>query len=392
MNSDIETRHLYTFFKLNRQLKSVKIVHCGGCIFDEIFPRIATNLPELESLIIEIDYFQNFNENILSLLRLENLRELQLNCSMYSIASFVESLAAKGKIELLHLSDGLLNDSLIDAIAKCKKLTSLKLCSMPSVHNRFLAELAENLPELHDFHISKCQTLNATGVVQFANLAAKLKTLHISNSSVDIDNTFFQSLVTVYQERGTRLTISLNKMSVKVSPEMQNENKQFVEIVRSNEYFLYDVFGDELSEIDDSDDDDDDDGSYTSSSFNSLPFLSWNQCLFLLRTWFWYFLIHWFSLFNRNLKKTIFSKELIEIYVFSTDSDDDSWNDYGSLDSDLFEDDQFPDVFDFNPNMWNIIIYWIWSEIMHLFHSKIVDNFFFNWKRKHLINIVIQFI
>lgn len=101
MNSDIETRHLYTFFKFNQQLKSVKIIHCGGCIFDEIFPRIATNLPGLESLTIEIDYFSHFNENLLSLLRLENLRELQLNCSMYSIASFVESLAAKGKIELL---------------------------------------------------------------------------------------------------------------------------------------------------------------------------------------------------------------------------------------------------------------------------------------------------
>lgn len=97
MNSDIETRHLYTFFKLNRQLKSVKIIHCGGCIFDEIFPRIARNLPELESLTIEVDYFSHFNENLLSLLRLEHLRELQLNCSMYSIASFIESLAVKGE-------------------------------------------------------------------------------------------------------------------------------------------------------------------------------------------------------------------------------------------------------------------------------------------------------
>lgn len=49
MNSDIETRHLYAFFKQNPQLKSVKIVHCGGCIFDEIFPRIALSLPTLES-------------------------------------------------------------------------------------------------------------------------------------------------------------------------------------------------------------------------------------------------------------------------------------------------------------------------------------------------------
>lgn len=241
---------------MNRQLKSVKIIHCGGCIFDEIFPRIASNLPGLESLTIEVDYFQNFCKNIMELLRLENLRELQLNCSMYSIASFIEALAAKGKIEVLHLSDGLLNDSLIDAIAKCKKITSLKLCSMPSVHNRFLAELAKNLPELNDFHISKCQTLNSTGLVQFATLASKLKTLHINNSSVEIDDKFFQSLAEVYKKRGTRLTVSLGKMTVKISAEIFKECKPYVTLIKSNEFSLYDVFGDDFSEIDSDDDDD----------------------------------------------------------------------------------------------------------------------------------------
>lgn len=260
MNSDIEMRHLYTFFKLNRQLKSVKIIHCGGCILDEIFPRIANNLPALETLTIEVDYFNNFCKNLMALLRLENLRELQLNCSMYSIATFIEALAAKGKIEVLHLSDGLLNDSLIDAIAKCKKLTSLKLCSMPSVHNRFLAELAKNLPELNDFHISKCQTLNSTGLVQFATLAPKLKTLHIHNSSVEIDDKFFQSMATVYKQRGTRLTITIDKMALRISADVFNECKPYVQIVKSNEFFLYDVFGDDFSEIDT--DDDDDDGMY----------------------------------------------------------------------------------------------------------------------------------
>lgn len=254
MNSDIETRHIYTFFKHNSQLKSVKIVHCGGCIFDEIFPHIATRLRALESLTIEVDYFQNFSENIMFLLRLEHLRELQLNCSMYSIAPFIEELAVKDKIQLLHLSDGLLNDSLIDAIVKCKKLTSLKLCSMPSVHNRFLVELARNLPELDDFHISKCQTLTASGVIQFAELASKLKTLHISNSSVGIDNAFVQNLAAIYKQRGTQLKLSLNKMLPNVESEIRKENRRYVEI--TNEFFLNDVYEDELS-LNDSDDDDD---------------------------------------------------------------------------------------------------------------------------------------
>lgn len=256
MNSDIETNNLYRFFKLNRQLKAMKIVHCGGSIFDDIFPRIACDLPDLESLIIEIDYFQDFSANIMHLLRLKKLRELQLNCSMFSIAPFIVSLAANEMIEVLYLKDGILNDNLIDAISKCRKITSLKFCSMPTFHNRFLVDLAQSLPELNDFHISKCQTLNANGVVQFVNLAKKLHTLHINNSSVDIDDTFFQSLVSIYKKRGTRLTISVSKMSVKVNSQLLEEHKRFVEIKRSNEFFLYDVFGDEFSEIDSEDDED----------------------------------------------------------------------------------------------------------------------------------------
>lgn len=258
MNSDIEARNLYTFFRLNPQLKSVKIAHCGGCIFDEIFPKIAKLLPDLESLIIEVDYFQNFVTNLMSLLRLEKLKELQLNCSMYSVASFIEALAAKGVIEVLHLSDGVLNDHLIDALIKCKRLQSLKLCSMPSVHNRFLVDLAKNLPDLNDFHISKCQTLTASGIVQFAELAPKLQTLNITNTSVEIDEQFYRNLVQVYKARNQRLTLNLCKMNKKILPQTIEENKRIVEVLHPNDYSLYDVYGDHFSEMDDSDDDDDD--------------------------------------------------------------------------------------------------------------------------------------
>lgn len=239
---------------------------------------------------------------------------------MYSVASFVEALAAKGKIEVLHLSDGLLNDSLIDAIAKCKKLTSLKLCSMPTMHNRFLAELAKNLPHLNDFHVSKCQTLNATGVVQFATLAKNLKTLHINNSSVDIDDKFFQSLATVYKQRGTPLILSLCKMQSKVTPEIYEENKRYIQIVRSNDFLLYDVFGEDLSDIDS--DDDDDDGKHIQFLF------------FSLRT-----------------------KVIYQIFLYRLDSDFENWDDYDSYGDDPFDDeDDYSELFDLNPNNWNFLI------------------------------------
>lgn len=278
MNSDIETQNLYTFFRLNPQLIAIKIFHCGGCIFDEIFPKIANLLPNLESLSIEVDYFQNFVSNIMHLLRLDKLKELQLNCSMYSIASFIDELAKKDTIEVLHLSDGLLNDHLIDALVKCKRLKSLKLCSMPSVHNRFLVELAKNLP-LTSFHVSKCQTLTASGIIQFASLATNLKNLYITNSSFEINDQFYHNLVDIYKKRNTQLTLSLVKMNPKVLPQTIEENKRFVELLRPNDACLYDVYGDEFSEMDSDDDDDDDDDEYhnfsdddweNDSSFNEL--------------------------------------------------------------------------------------------------------------------------
>lgn len=38
-----------------------------------------------------------------------------------------------------------------------------------------------------------------------------------------------------------------------------------------------------------------------------------------------------------------------------TDSDDDNWDDYNSYE-DPFDEDEYSDLFDFNPNQWNFFI------------------------------------
>lgn len=42
------------------------------------------------------------------------------------------------------------------------------------------------------------------------------------------------------------------------------------------------------------------------------------------------------------------------IFCFA-DSDDDNWNDYDSY-GDIFDDDEYSELFDFNPNQWNFFI------------------------------------
>lgn len=64
MNSDIEMRHLYSFFKLNPQLKAVTIIHCGGCIFDGcIFDEIVIQNSENFRSLNLIFIFRNFSKD-----------------------------------------------------------------------------------------------------------------------------------------------------------------------------------------------------------------------------------------------------------------------------------------------------------------------------------------
>lgn len=248
LNSDIEMPNLIDFFSLNSQLKELKLIHRGGRLYsDYIISQIANHLRMLKSLTIDVDDFQAFVTNM-DLLNLKKLRKLQLNCNMFSIAPLIASLAANETIEILCLKDGILTENLIDAISKCKKLKSLEFCSMSNFDNRFLSELAQNLPEITDLHIIKCQVVDVNNIVQFVSLAQNLKTLHIINTGIKIDNTFFESLISIYKNRVTQLSLSLGKIPVKIDLELL-EKQRFVEVKQTVELLDYDAFVDEFPDI-----------------------------------------------------------------------------------------------------------------------------------------------
>lgn len=256
MGDDISLHNLHTFLRLNSQLKSLELVNCD----DEIFETIATALPQLERLSVEVSYFYDYVENLKSLLQLNHLKELKLNCSLYPISTFVDALAAKNTIEVLHISEGVLNDHLIEALSKCKPLRSLKLCSMPNVHDKFLIELARNLPNLNEFFIRRCQAMTNSGVLGFVEIATQLHSLSISNSTVQVDDTFFTELVRIYSSRPQKLTLSL--LQSQLTPELVSERKHTVRIERINDFSAFD---DDCSNSDDRDycyefDYDDEDG------------------------------------------------------------------------------------------------------------------------------------
>lgn len=265
LNTDLSSLHLYAFFRLNPQLKSVEILNCGY-VYDDIFEEIAMNLNNLELLTIEVNNFVNFVENLKALLRLNRLKELKLNCSLYSISSFVDELATKDTIEVLHISDGVLNDHLIDALSKCKRLRSLKLCSMPNVHDHFLSALATNLPILTDFHLSKCQTMTCKGMIAFVEMAENLNTLNITNSIIAIDNVFVLELVRIYKNRNHKLILNLSQMKAPLLPAFIDEQSKFVNIVQANNVMENDIDDDDDYDYFDSDNDFDYDSDYSLNS------------------------------------------------------------------------------------------------------------------------------
>lgn len=246
MRDDISLHNFYTFLRMNPQLKSLELFHCD----DETFDPIATNLPQLERLLVEVSYFYDYVENLKSLLRLNHLKELKLNCSLYPISTFVDALAAKGTIEVLHISEGVLNDHLIEALSKCKRLRSLKLCSMPNVHDKFLIGLAKNLPNLNEFYIRRCQAMTNRGVLAFVEIATQLHSLSISNSTVQVDSAFFLELVRIYSTRPQKLTLSLLQLNSQLPTELVAEQKHTVRIERINDFGAFD---DDCSNSDDRD-------------------------------------------------------------------------------------------------------------------------------------------
>lgn len=243
MGDHITAHNLETFFRLNGQLKSLELARCD----DATFTVIAETLPQLECLSLEISYFFDYVENVKSLLQLNHLKELKLNCSLYPISTFIDALADHGIIEVLHISEGVLNDHLIEALCKCKRLRSLKLCSMPNLHDKFLIALAKNLPNLTEFSIRRCQAMSNSGVLALVEIATRLNSLSIINATVQVNDGFYMELVRIYLMRPQKLTLNLLQAHSDLTSTLINEHKHIVHIEQITDCGAFD---DDLSNSD----------------------------------------------------------------------------------------------------------------------------------------------
>lgn len=255
-----DAEELYQFFKNHPQLKRLHVKR-WGYMGDVVFQKIGADLKQLQSLAIVINGFDNFVSNLNCLLQLDDLRELKLNCSLYSIAGFVAQLAAKDRIEVLHITDGVLNEQLIDAVVQCKRLTSLKLCSMPNVHNRFLEQLANGLPALQEFHLYRCQTVTIAGIVGFVRHAQQLQRLYLCKTTALIDDAAILQMVEVCRQRQRPLQI----IGVRREGYVRNEHGVSPGVIASSAKFVQFLT---LSYSDWGDVDDDDSSLDDESDFN----------------------------------------------------------------------------------------------------------------------------
>lgn len=239
LNAHLRPEHLCLFINANKQLKSIELLQ-NNLLSDSILTSISRKLRQLECLHVDFNQFINFEKNLNLLSSLKNLCDLQMDCNDSDVSSFIERLATKDKIEILHLSNVVVDEHLIDALAKCKRLKTLKFCCT-EISERYLMELAKRLIELNDFHVSKCHSVDSHAFIHFVDLARRLQTLHISNSDIRIDDEFVQRLVQIYTARKSKLVINLYGINYKITPALLMANEKVLQINDPFRFSGYDI-------------------------------------------------------------------------------------------------------------------------------------------------------
>lgn len=173
--------YIYNFFKLNTNLKRLQLIRCNFAN-DYIFKLIADNFVNIEEISVQLRTFSSsFEDNLSSLLKLNNLKRLEFNCGQIQITPFVNFLASKNIIEHFSISDTELSKELCNALSQLKSLKTLKLISMRKTYKNFMKILSKSLTILEEFYVVDCNVFTVTNVHELIENAQNLSRLVIKD-------------------------------------------------------------------------------------------------------------------------------------------------------------------------------------------------------------------
>lgn len=185
------------FIVNNVQLKRLKFIG-SNFITDEVFADMADNLVNLDTLGLRTVHFSNLvNENLMQLLKLKQLKKLEINCSLHGINPFLNGLVANNKMESLHLSSFEITDGTAAILSLMKTLTVLKFTSTPSIDKAVCELLAKSLPALTELHVMECSSTSFDEIQEFLNNSKSVRKLVYLHEDEDPSMTKEQFLAIV---------------------------------------------------------------------------------------------------------------------------------------------------------------------------------------------------
>lgn len=208
---DFAISNVLQFLSLNRYIRELKFYY-GKVLAMNTILRHISNLRQLESLDFSVHCTnEEFNKHIMCLSRLTQLKALTLNCRGHLAKDLVAVLSNIGTIELLHLCEFNDNDTLLNMIGRCPRITSLMLKGMPNITGDALGRLAINLPILDTIYIGMCNQLTASHVLQCIKNAPQLKSITLDKCCFTITDIFIYELQDICRRRNHLLKCDVSK-------------------------------------------------------------------------------------------------------------------------------------------------------------------------------------
>lgn len=239
---------LYEFIRNHKKLNTFLIESCRS-ISSHVFTVIAENMHNLH----ELEFNQpdgtafntpaDFQRNILSLAELKELHKLKLHCNFQSITALMKRMSTNEiPIEHLHLSFGLIDTEMIDAIAKIKGLKVLKLNQMDNLRDEHLIKLAKELPQLKELHIKADRSISIKGIQEVVCHAGELSCLKLQLPIFKLNQRIYENILGyIKQRRGTAASLKMEIYGVGtpvlIPRGLIDANKRYLEIVERQEVY-----------------------------------------------------------------------------------------------------------------------------------------------------------
>lgn len=231
---------------------------------------IANNCKSIEELRIESaasdarEYPSEYEKELQSILTLNNLKKLQIECARVNVTKFIQELPKLNSLEFLELYHAHADEGLIPALAQLKNLNVLRLSHCKDL--KYLKPLGD-MKQLNELSIRLHHSIDEItfDLVQMIKGLVNLKKLTFeSNGTFDLDKRMYLRIVDVVRERPgfspSSLEIETDALNDGVvDMQFDGQNNEIVKLVQLD--VDYDSDSDSESYFYESDDyiDDDDD-------------------------------------------------------------------------------------------------------------------------------------